>query len=60
VFCVSVPTAHVPAVITEATVLGCVTGPVGLLALLLPPQAARSNTADSTTKGEVPSGFRMI
>jgi hypothetical protein len=37
-----------------------VTGPVGLLALLLPPQAARSNTADSTTNGEVPSGFRMI
>jgi hypothetical protein len=60
VFCVSVPTVHVPAVITEATLLGCVTGPVGLLALVLPLQAARSNTADSTTKGAVAGGFRMI
>ena len=59
VFCVSVPTAHVPVVITEATVLGWVTGPVVLLALLLPPQAARSNRADSTTKGAVPTAFRM-
>jgi hypothetical protein len=58
VFCVSVPTAHVPAVMVEETVLGGVTGLLGLVASLAPPHAARERMAVSTTKG-VPDVLRM-